>query len=456
MELQRGQPDQAAPAARQNSPVAYGLGSFGLESAYKVFWGFYVFFYVDGLGLAVALAAVINVLYAIWDAVNDPLVGYLSDNTRTRWGRRRPWLLAGLPFYVALLVLTYAVPEAFRQGQALFLYSMAVILLFETAYTAMSVNYDALFPELFQGFRERASASGYYQGFCMVGELIGFALPPLIYAQFGFAPMAASFAAIAGITLLIGILRNSEDPRAREVPPLDLKGAFGPVLRDRPFWMFALALTFLTFTTGVYTLATPFWAKYTLVASPQAPSLIFATVFVVAILAVSLWSRLLRSWGVKLTWLWAVVVMLGSAIVLGLASNLVVGLVGAAIAGAGLGGIKICREMIMANLVDHSLARTGHRQEGMYYSLLRFFGKLSKLLEALALILLAVLFGYVSGENPGPQPDNAFRFLISVVPFVFMAVSLLISRWLPFEGTGIAGSEGLVGDERAGRKGLDA
>jgi GPH family glycoside/pentoside/hexuronide:cation symporter len=444
------QREKATPAARKNSPIAYGLGSFGLESTYKVFWGFYVFFYVDSLGLTVALAAVINVIYAIWDAVNDPLVGYLSDNTRTRWGRRRPWLLAGLPFYVVLLVLTYAVPAAFRHGQALFLYAMAIILLFETAFTVMSVNYTALFPELFQGFRERAHAGAYYQGFSMVGELLGFALPPLIYAQFGFAPMAASFAVVAGVSLLIGIVRNSEDPKAREAPPLDLKGAFGPVLRDRPFWMFAIALTFLTFTTGVYTLATPFWAKYTLAASPQAPSIIFATVFIVAILAVSLWSRLLRSWGVKRTWLWAVAVMLASAVILGLATDLYIGLIGAAIAGAGLGGIKICREMIMANLVDRSLARTGHRQEGMYYSLLRVFGKLSKLLEALALILLALLFGYVSGEDPGPQPDTAFRFLISVVPSVFMVLAWLLSLRLHFEGVGIAGSEGLASDEQVG------
>jgi GPH family glycoside/pentoside/hexuronide:cation symporter len=435
------QDSQTEALAHKGSPIAYGLGSFGLESAYKVFWGFYVFFYVDGLGLAVALAAVINVIYAIWDAVNDPLVGYLSDNTRTRWGRRRPWLLTGLPFYIAFLVLTYAVPGVFRQGQPLFLYAMAVILLFETAYTIMSVNYNALFPELFQGFRERTRASAYYQGFCMVGELVGFALPPLIYAQFGFAPMAASFAAVAGVSLLIGIVRNSEDPRAREVPPLNLKAAFGPVLRDRPFWMFAIALTFLTFTTGIYTLATPFWAKYTLGASPQAPSMIFATVFIVAILAVSQWSSLLRSWGVRRTWLWAVAVMLASAVILGLATDLYVGLIGAAIAGAGLGGIKVCREMVMAELVDHSLARTGHRREGMYYSLLRFFGKLSKLLEALALILLAVLFGYVSGDDPGHQPDNAFRFLISVVPFLFMVLAWLLSLKLPFEGVGMASNE---------------
>ncbi len=425
---------QAEPIALHNSPIAYGIGSFGLLSTSAVFWGFYVFYYVDVLGLAVAMMAIINIVYAIWDALNDPLVGYLSDNTRTRWGRRRPWLLTGLPFYVAFLVLTYAVPEAFRQGDALFWYALLIILLFETAFTVMAVNYTALFPELFQGFRERTRASAYYQGFSLSGELVGFALTPIIYAQFGFVPMAVFFAAIAGITLLIGIGRSSEDPRAQEALPLDLKDAFGDVLQDRPFWLFAIALTFLTFTTGLYTLATPFWVKYTLGANPQTTSIIFATVFIVAILAVSLWSRLMRSWGVKRTWMWSIVVMALSAIVFGLTTNLVLGVIGAAIVGVGLAGIKVCREMIMANLVTQSLERTGHRREGIYYSLLRFFGKLSKILESLALILLAVLFGYISGEHPGPNPDNAFRFLISFLPFVFVVIALLLSRKLPLEG----------------------
>ena len=432
-ETQISEIGQTEPTNLNNSPIAYGLGSFGLESAYKVFVGFYIFFYVDVLGLTIALAAVINIVFAIWDAVNDPLVGYLSDNTRTRWGRRRPWLLTGLPFYVVLLVLIYSVPEVFRQGQALFWYALVVFLLFETAYTVMSVNYDALFPELFQGFRERTRASAYYQGFCMSGELVGFALTPIIYAQYGFGPMAVFFAAITAITLLIGIMRSTEDPRAQKVAPLNLKDAFSEVFQDRPFWLFAIALTFLTFTTGLYTLATPFWVKYTLGASPQSTSIIFATVFLVAILAVSLWSRLVRSWGVKRTWMWAIVVMALSAIILGLTTNLILGVIGAAVAGAGLADIKVCREMIMANLVTQSLDRTGYRREGIYYSLLRFFGKLSKILEALALILLAVLFGYISGEDPGPNPDNAFRFLISVLPFIFMTFAWMLSRRLRLE-----------------------
>jgi GPH family glycoside/pentoside/hexuronide:cation symporter len=105
----------------------------------------------------------------------------------------------------------------------------------------------------------------------------------------------------------------------------------------------------------------------------------------------------------------------------------------AAVAGVGLGGIKVCREMIMADFVDRNMRLTGHRREGIYYSLLRVIGKLSKILESLALVLLGVLFGYASGENPGPHPESAFRFLISVFPLVFTLTAWLIAGRLSFE-----------------------
>jgi glycoside/pentoside/hexuronide:cation symporter, GPH family len=432
-EPQQSQMSVSQPITTQNSPITYGLGSFGLESLYTVFTGFYMFYYIDELGLAVAMAAIINVIYAIWDAVNDPLVGFLSDNTRTRWGRRRPWLVTGLPFYVGLLVLVYAVPTPFLQGNALFWYALVIFFLFEAAYTVVAVNYGSLFPELFQDFQARARAGSYYQGLSMLGELVGFSIPPLIYATFGFVPMAISFAVVAGMALFLAILRNKEDPKALKAPPLDLKDAFGEVLKDRPFLLFTIALTFMTFTTGAYTLATPFWVKYTLAASPQVTSLIFATVFITAILSVSIWGRLVRVLGIKQSWLWSVGLMAASAIILGLASNVVLGAIGAAVAGAGLGGGQVCREMIMANFVDRNLKRTGHRQEGMYYSLLRVIGKLSKILQSLALVLLGLLFGYVSGDNPGPHPENAFRFLISVFPLVFTSIAWLIASRLSFE-----------------------
>jgi GPH family glycoside/pentoside/hexuronide:cation symporter len=433
IETKPSQLSLSTPVVGKNSPIAYGFGSFGLASLYKVFAGFYMFYYIDKLGLAIALAAIINVIFGIWDALNDPLVGFLSDNTRSRWGRRKPWLFVGLPFFVSILIMVYAIPRPFLQGKVLFWYALIIFFLFEGAYTVMDINYAALFPELFQNLKERSRASSYYQGLSMFGELVGFAIPPFIYSKFGFVPMALSFAGVAGIILFLAIIQHKEDPKVLKTPPLYLSDAFNEVLKDRPFLWFSIALTFLTFTTGVYTLATPFWVKYTIGASPQVTSLIFTIVFLVAILSVSIWSRSARTLGIKRTWLASVCVMIASAIILGLASNLVTGAIGAAVAGAGLGGVKVCRELIMANFVDINLHRTGHRREGIYYSLMRVMGKLSKILESLALVLLGVLFGYTSGVNPGPQPGNAFRFLISVFPLVFTCVAWLIVSRISFD-----------------------
>jgi GPH family glycoside/pentoside/hexuronide:cation symporter len=392
-----------------------------------------VFYYTDKLGLAVTLAAIINLVYGLWDAVDDLIVGFFSDNTRTRWGRRRPWLLTGVPFYAGFLILIYAVPAAFQQGKTLFWYALVIFCLFETAYSVISVNYSALFPELFQGLRERARASSYYQGLSLFGELVGFSIAPLVYARFGFVPMAIGFAAISGIALFVGILQNKEDPNALNAPRLDLKIAFGEILKDRPFLLYTLAVTFLTYITGVLTLATPFWVKYTVAASAQSTSLIFATVFITAILSASLWGRFVHVLGLRRCWMLSIALMASSTVVLGIASNLVIGAIGAALVGASMGGVQVCHLVIVANFVDRDLKRTGHRREGIYYSLLRVLGKFSKIVEALALVLLSVLFGYVNGQNPGPHPGNAFRFLMSVIPLVLTILAWLISNRLTFE-----------------------
>jgi GPH family glycoside/pentoside/hexuronide:cation symporter len=432
---QQGELNLSQSIAARNSPIAYGLGSFGLESLFQVFAGFYVFYYTDKLGLAVTMAAIINIVYGIWDAVDDLIVGFLSDNTRTRWGRRRPWLLTGLPFYAGLLVLVYAVPKPFQQGNALFWYALVIFCLFETAFTVMSVNYSALFPELFQGLAERARASSTYQGLSRFGELVGFSIAPFIYARFGFVAMAISFAAVSGIALFLGIIRNKEDPNALKAPPLDLNGAFGEILKDRPFLLYTVAVTFLTYITAVLTLATPFWVKYTVAASPQSTSFIFAIVFITAIIAASIWGRFIHVLGLRRCWMLSIGLMASAAILIGMASNLVLGAIGATVVGASMGGIQVCHLIIVANFVDRDLERTGHRREGIYYSLLRVLGKFSRIVDSLALVLLSVLFGYVSGENPGPHPENAFRFLMSAIPLVLTIIAWLISSRLSFGNT---------------------
>ena len=125
---------------RKPSPLFYGLGTLGISISVETFGAFAYFYYVDFLGLAFSLAALVRTIYAIWDAVNDPLFGYLSDNTRTRWGRRRPWLLVSVPLFSVCFILIFNVPVSGGGQSSLFGYLLAITLLYETFVTIISVN----------------------------------------------------------------------------------------------------------------------------------------------------------------------------------------------------------------------------------------------------------------------------------------------------------------------------
>ncbi len=213
--------------ARKPSAFFYGLGTLGITVMGETFGAFAYFYYIDFLGLALSLAALARTIYAVWDAVNDPLFSYLSDSTRTRWGRRRPWLLISVPFCALSFVLIFLVPVSLRGQNFLFWYLLAATLLYETFLTIAGVNYNVLFPELFRTLPDRIRAGAFNRAGLIFGLFLGLALTPLVYQQLGFQKMALLYAALAGSMLLIATLRHREDPGYQSPVILGLCRFFG-------------------------------------------------------------------------------------------------------------------------------------------------------------------------------------------------------------------------------------
>jgi GPH family glycoside/pentoside/hexuronide:cation symporter len=394
----------------------------------ETFGAFAYFYYIDFLGLALALAALARTIYAVWDAVNDPLFSYLSDSTRTRWGRRRPWLLISVPLCVLSFVLIFLAPVSLRGQNSLFWYLLAAILLYETFLTIAGLNYNVLFPELFRTLQDRVRAGAFNRGGLILGLFVGLALTPLVYQQLGFQKMALLYATLAGGMLLIATLRHREDLNYQNPVIVGLWPIFREILRGRAFWLYALALTIFAFAVNLFPFAIPFYSKYSLGADEGTTVLIFGASLAAALGSVPVWVKLYRRWGTGTVFLRSMGVILIASICLGLAPESVSAILATCVYGIGWGGCQVCFDVIRADLVDRHYHLTGQRSEAVYFSLLGFGIHLSGVLQGAAMFAVGILFGYVSGEQPGPRPDLTFRFLIGVVPVISLLLSMHFAR----------------------------
>lgn len=414
-----------------NSPTAFALGMLAMMIPTQAFSSFYSYYYVEKLGLGVGLATLARTIYLIWDALNQPLFGYLSDRTRSRLGRRKPWIVGSVPLFMLTFVIVFAVPDGLS-GYSLFAWFLIALVLFESVSAILWVNYGALFPELFRGERLRAKASAIQQSFQIAAILIGSALTPVLFAAMGFGRMALVYAAAFAVFMLLCAATIRESEEARQEPPLRLLEAFRETLKNRAFWLFNLANSFAQTVNGLIGSMIPFYAKYVLRIPESQVSLLLASVFVSVIPLVAVWYWIVRRLGAVRSWRLSLAVYGLSVIPLWFGSHLAGGIMAGIAVGFGLAGFLVTPPVLSSQIIDRDFEQTGRRREGVYTAVGGFITRSSGLISALAFWVVGMLFGYVSGEQPGPDPQGTFRYLISVVPFCLLAVSFLIAVTLHF------------------------
>ena len=239
--------DTAQPAVSRSeklafwTKVAYAMGDLSNSvgpGTIVPFW--YLFFLTDVAHLNPALAGVTVLVGGVWDAINDPLVGLLSDRTRTRWGRRRPYLLFGALPYGITFALMWIVPPIHNQV-LLSLYFALVYILFDTAFTLVSCPYFALTPELTLDHDERTSLTTYRMFVSIVTGLlaaVGFALvfDATPDKQTAFLVMGIICGVVFVPTVLVAFFGTRERAEFQIEPPLRPLEALRFVARNREWW----------------------------------------------------------------------------------------------------------------------------------------------------------------------------------------------------------------------------
>ncbi len=416
---------------RPTAPARYAVGMFGTSLPINMFTAFMAYFYINDLGMSTRAYAAVLAVYAVIDAVDNPVYGYLSDRTRTRWGRRRPWMVLAAPVLGISFVLFFSPPNL--DGWALVAWFALFVLLTGTSDSLVNANYGALLPELFPQEKRRAVANSMRQGFQLVAMILSVAMVPMVAAQIGYSATALILAVVAVVVIIFCATGAREDPAAWQVEPPRLWDTVKTIVSQRKFWILALAGGAYSAGMALVIAAVAFFVDYTLGLPSGNSTYLLATVIGVSALCLLVWTKLVRRYGPERIWRLALILLAGALALMSLATGLYSAIAIGILVGMGYSGVMATNDLIVARLLDEDAARTGQRREGMFLAAFGFFNRLNAWIKSLAFLAVSVLFGFESGEDPGPAPDQAARFLISVFPAVLVAIAAVLSFFVRFD-----------------------
>ena len=367
--------------------VLYGVADGGIAMVASSIQFFLLFFYTDVLHINAGIAGTALMAGKLtWDAVNDPVFGYVSDRTRTRWGRRRPYMLIGAIPLALTTWLLYSIPGELA-GVSAFLAILVTFLLFDTMHTLVSVPYYALTPEMTHDYDERTSLTAVRMVFSVVGYILGAggttAIAGLFKSGLGWSDKAAYsgmggvFGLLAMAAVLVTTLNTRERP-ADDVPPSSLPplSAFRQTFRNRPFMILVAAFFISSFSFTLLTTLLPYYLTYQMNMADQVPLVLLAMLGTIGLF--------LFPW--KLV---ADRINKGPAYALGLFIACLAVIttfflpygptpwiyVIAAVAGFGFSGQWVFPWGMLPDVIEYDQQQTGERREGIYYGVWAFLSK---------------------------------------------------------------------------------
>ncbi len=417
--------------------LAYAAPAFALAVVGIPVYVYLPKFYTDVVGLPVGLLGSLILILRVTDALTDPLIGFWSDHSRTRWGRRKPFiLLAVLPLVLAIYALF--VPPELNSDASLYWFGGSLFLLF-LCWTLVAVPYEALGPDLCRDYHERTAVLGIREGSLLVGTLTAAVVPAVLGVLLGqgtaelerqrFEWMALLYCPLILLACTLCLWKVPEPSHAhqRHTPGTDWKA----LLNNRPFLVLLGAYTVSAFGSNLPATLILYYVEYVLQSSHA--DLFLLIYFVVGIFCLPLWILGGRQWGKKPAWLGAMALNTGAfsgVFFLGPGDETLYGIL-VALSGLGLGGVMVLPASMQADTIDIHEQLTGNRREGKYIGLWSVARKLAAALGVGLGLLLLGLGDYQPNQIQSEQTVFRLRLLYALVPCLCNAAALLIGVFYP-------------------------
>jgi GPH family glycoside/pentoside/hexuronide:cation symporter len=422
----------------------YSLGNFANTLIYNVFSNRIQFFYIDVIGLAPALAGIIWMIFGIWNAINDPLFGAVSDRTRTRWGRRVPYVIIGtVPMALAFIFL-WTPPTTNKTLTAL--YFLVMLFIFDGLYSAINTAYTSLFPEIASHLSDRSLLAAFREGLATIALLTAFILAPILSESVGFFWMGVVIAAITIVTYLISMWGTHEDPARMKDTPLGFIESVVESIKSKPFLYYVGALITREFMFVTIVATLPFWRKYVLgifesgkvfgatLSAGDQEAILLGLPLLLSVGWVFVWNAIIPRIGARKAWLYAYIIIIPGLLVMAMANNFYMGLIGTLMISPALAGIMMTPYILLSQVIDEDAALHGVRREGMFFGISVGAGKFSYAIQGLLFTIILPLSGYIA--NATQQVDTAIwgiRFLTGAAPILvgLVGVWFLVNFPLP-------------------------
>jgi GPH family glycoside/pentoside/hexuronide:cation symporter len=441
--------------------LVYGSGEWSYASFGTLRQIFYAIFLTDVVGIDARLASFAALIGIIWDAINDPLVGVLSDRVNTRWGRRRPFLLYfSIPFGLGFLALWWAPP--WESQAALFITVMLAYMLSDTFQTLVSVPYASLTPEIAPDYDERTSVTGYRMFFNLLASLVTAVVAPMVVKgslaaggtlQQGYITVAMMFGGLAVIPWLLIFAVVRERPRtvAQKAEVISFRESVRSAWANIPF-RFATGIYMLNWITfDLVALMLPFFLTYwvaqgNLIASLNIlgdtmaiESVVLGLLLITAVVSLPFWTWLARKLSKRIAYItamsfWAAVQLVILAVRPGQVTFV---LALAVLAGISVGAAHALPDAIFPDVLEWDELLTRKRREGIYYGVKNFVRKLA---GAVAIFLALQVLGWFGYQNPPSgitqfaQPDSALgaiRIMAGPMGTVLLCCAIAVAWFYP-------------------------
>ena len=417
--------------------IGYGSGDF----AFNLYWqsiSLYLFyFYTDVLGLPNAMAGIIYAIGSFWDAGTDPIMGYLADRTRTRWGRYRPYLLfVPIPMALGYILLLWHPDD--MSVTSLGIVALIGQLVFRLLFTMASTPYSALMARMTQNSEDRAGMAGARMLFAYLGAFSVVALAGgLLENAENDSDAFMSLAIISGLLataifwICFAICREPPESDAEELRPT-LKQTFASLKQNTPFLIVFAAVILMTTGVTVIGKTMIYFFEYQM-GDRNGAQIALMAFGLTGLLVIPFWTFVTLKTSKRFVW------MVGSFF---LSLALITFLFNPAetqnavilnyiAISFGAGAFAITFWGMLPDTVEYGEWKTGHRVESMVFGFATFAQKSAVALSALILGVLLDVIGYQAGVEQSEATLSGLRMIIVFVPLAGVVSSVACIYFYP-------------------------